>query len=269
MVARARTLLISLSQGKALAAKPWPAGDGSRGRAAGWQLSVPRRAGIISSLARAGPGRGNYLCPEARGLAWARAAIKPGRDSNRRQTQKRLRGSVMIKDSDGRVMMSDDPGIWKPIPVRTFYTFVIYYGYDMDILSGKSYDVVYLDYTLQMICISQMQIIYNGISLSYIFLLLEKYFKISYTEDIQITNILECHMYGISKSQIFLNVICMGCLNHKYLYQGYSMDMIQDILFQASAALGALQRLRALVAMALFAPSCAMKPTYRMGVGEG
>ena len=134
----------------------------------------------------------------------------------------------MIKDSDGRVMMSDDPGIWKPIPVRTFYTFVIYYGYDMDILSGKSYDVVYLDYTLQMICISQMQIIYNGISLSYIFLLLEKYFKISYTEDIQITNILECHMYGISKSQIFLNVICMGCLNHKYLYPGYSMDILSS-----------------------------------------
>ena len=61
----------------------------------------------------------------------------------------------------------------------------------------------------------------------------------------------------------------MGYLNHEYLYQGYSMDMIQDILFQASAALGALQRLRALVAMALLAPSCAAKPTYRMGVGEG
>ena len=25
--------------------------------------------------------------------------------------------------------------IWKPIPVRIFYTFVIYQGYDMDILS--------------------------------------------------------------------------------------------------------------------------------------
>ena len=33
--------------------------------------------------------------------------------------------------------------IWKPIPVRMFYTFVIYQGYDMDILSGKSYDVIY------------------------------------------------------------------------------------------------------------------------------
>ena len=66
----------------------------------------------------------------------------------------------------------------------------------------------------------------------------------SYVWDIQITNILECHMYRISKSQIFQNVICMeypnhkyfqnvicmGYLNHKDLYQGYSMD----ILFQST-----------------------------------
>ena len=35
---------------------------------------------------------------------------------------------------------------------------------------------------------------------------------------------------GISKSQIFLIVISIGYLNHKYLYQGYSMD----ILFQSA-----------------------------------
>ena len=42
-----------------------------------------------------------------------------------------------------------------------------------------------------------------------------KYFRMSYVWDIQITNILECHMYGqygISKSQV--------------LYQGYSMDSL-------------------------------------------
>ena len=39
--------------------------------------------------------------------------------------------------------------IWKPIiPVRIFYTFVIYQGYDMDILSGKSYDVIYHRYDM-------------------------------------------------------------------------------------------------------------------------
>ena len=37
-------------------------------------------------------------------------------------------------------------------------------------------------------------------------------------------------MHRISKSQIFYNVICMGYLNHKYFYQGYSMD----ILFQSA-----------------------------------
>ena len=53
--------------------------------------------------------------------------------------------------------------------------------------------------------------------------------------------------------------MCMGYLNHKYLYQGYSMDS----LFQSaargpcrgSAALRALRRLRAGVVTALFAPS--------------
>ena len=38
--------------------------------------------------------------------------------------------------------------IWKPIPVRIFYTFVIYQGYVMDILSGKSYDVIYQEYDM-------------------------------------------------------------------------------------------------------------------------
>ena len=38
--------------------------------------------------------------------------------------------------------------IWKPIPVRIFYTFVIYQGYDMDIRSGKSYDVIYQGYDM-------------------------------------------------------------------------------------------------------------------------
>ena len=38
--------------------------------------------------------------------------------------------------------------IWKPIPVRIFYTFVIYQGYDMDILSGKRYDVIYRGYDM-------------------------------------------------------------------------------------------------------------------------
>ena len=38
--------------------------------------------------------------------------------------------------------------IWKPIPVRIFYTFVIYQGYDMDILSGKFYDVIYHRYDM-------------------------------------------------------------------------------------------------------------------------
>ena len=77
----------------------------------------------------------------------------------------------------------------------------------------------------------------------------------SYVWDIQITNILECHMYGISKSQIFLNVICVGYLNHKYLYQGYSMALDTSPP-GAPAALRALQRLRARVAgaTALLAP---------------
>ena len=38
--------------------------------------------------------------------------------------------------------------IWKPIPVRIFYTFVLNQGYDMDILSGKSYDVIYQGYDM-------------------------------------------------------------------------------------------------------------------------
>ena len=42
----------------------------------------------------------------------------------------------------------------------------------------------------------------------------------------------------------------MGYLNHKYLYQGYSMDSLLQ-----SAALRALRRLRALVITALFVPS--------------
>ena len=38
--------------------------------------------------------------------------------------------------------------IWKPIPVRIFYTFVIYQGYDMDILAGKRHDVIYHRYDM-------------------------------------------------------------------------------------------------------------------------
>ena len=65
-------------------------------------------------------------------------------------------------------------------------------------------------------------------------------------------------VYGISKSQIFYNVICIEYLNHKYLYQGYSMDsLFQSARGPCSAALRALQRLRARVATALFAPSFA------------
>ena len=43
------------------------------------------------------------------------------------------------------------------------------------------------------------------------------------------TNILKCHTRRISKSQIFENVIRMGNLNHKYLYQGYPMDILYAI----------------------------------------
>ena len=39
-------------------------------------------------------------------------------------------------------------GIWKPIHVRIFYTLVMYQGYDMDILSGKFYDVIYHRYDM-------------------------------------------------------------------------------------------------------------------------
>ena len=47
-------------------------------------------------------------------------------------------------------------------------------------------------------------------SLSYIFWLFDKYFEMSYTYNIQTTSILECHMYGISKSQIFVSGIFYG-----------------------------------------------------------
>ena len=48
--------------------------------------------------------------------------------------------------------------IWKPIPVRIFYTFVIYQGYDMDIIvSYLRKDMT--SYTIDMTWISQMQII--------------------------------------------------------------------------------------------------------------
>ena len=42
----------------------------------------------------------------------------------------------------------------------------------------------------------------------------------SYVWDIQITNILECHMYGISKSQVFVSAL------------GYSMDSL--LVFQSA-----------------------------------
>ena len=41
-----------------------------------------------------------------------------------------------------------DSDIWKAIPIRIFYTFVIYQGYDMDILSRKSHDVIYHGYDM-------------------------------------------------------------------------------------------------------------------------
>ena len=48
--------------------------------------------------------------------------------------------------SQARTTLS--PHIWKPIPVRIFYTLVIYQGYDMDILSEKRYDVIYHRYVM-------------------------------------------------------------------------------------------------------------------------
>ena len=67
----------------------------------------------------------------------------------------------------------------------------------MDILSGKRYDVIDQGYDMDIPNANNLEL---HILVIY-FLTLDKYFKISYTEDIQITNILECHMYGISKSQ--------------------------------------------------------------------
>ena len=54
-------------------------------------------------------------------------------------------------------MITGSKFIWKPIPVRIFYTFVIYHGYDIVILSGKSYYVTE-SYTIDMTWISQMEI---------------------------------------------------------------------------------------------------------------
>ena len=59
-----------------------------------------------------------------------------------------VRGTVARRSRTAGFSHADRYGsIWKPIPVRIFYTFVIYQGYDMDILSGKSYDVIYHDMT--------------------------------------------------------------------------------------------------------------------------
>ena len=58
--------------------------------------------------------------------------------------------SLALGSSSLPVDSGKEPHIWKPIPVRIFYTFVIYQGYDMDILSGKSYDVTYRDHRYDM-----------------------------------------------------------------------------------------------------------------------
>ena len=70
---------------------------------------------------------------------------------------KSFNGQNLLDSSGGTslAMALSSPGttvtaasIWKPIPVRIFYTFVIYQGYDMDILSEKSYDVIYHRYDM-------------------------------------------------------------------------------------------------------------------------
>ena len=90
--------------------------------------------------------------------------------------------------------------IWKPIPVRIFYrdTFVIYQGNDMDILSGKSYDIIY-----------------HG--------------HIPWIDmNIPNANNLERHIlviYFLTFGQIFQNVIYVGYPNHKYCRMSYVWDI--------------------------------------------
>ena len=80
------------------------------------------------------------------------------------------------------------------MPVRIFYTFVIYQGYDMDILSGKRYDVIYQGYDM----------------------------------DIPNANNLELHIlviYFLTFGQIFSNVLYLGYPNHKYYRMSYVWDI--------------------------------------------
>ena len=53
----------------------------------------------------------------------------------RRASGRRRRGSEPSPRLRPQAAQAARPGlpIWKPIPVRIFYTFVIYQGYDMDI----------------------------------------------------------------------------------------------------------------------------------------
>ena len=71
-----------------------------------------------------------------------------------------------------------------------------------------------------------------------------EYFRMSYVWDIQTTNISECHMYGI--------------LNHKYLYQGYSID----ILFQSTRGPSRPRSIAVPSGPALFAPSVALPSSH-------
>ena len=70
----------------------------------------------------------------------------------------------------------------------------------MDILSGKSYDVIYHRYDMD---------IPNANNLERHILVIY-FLTFGYIWDILITNILECHMYGKSKSQVFVSGIFYG-----------------------------------------------------------
>ena len=90
----------------------------------------------------------------------------------------------------------------------------------MDILSGKSYDVIYHRYDMDIPNANNLEwhilviyfLTFGQIFKNVIYVVYpnHKYFRMSYVLDIQITNILECHMYGISKSQIFVPGIFYG-----------------------------------------------------------
>ena len=61
-------------------------------------------------------------------------AGSPSPLGKRHQAQTRLRVGRManLTYALGTHTTSFNTNIWKPIPVRIFYTFVIYQGYDMD-----------------------------------------------------------------------------------------------------------------------------------------